>query len=374
MKALFLVFHGFEAHNGISKKINYQVEGLKQNGIDVRLCYLFIDNDGYHKRMINDTIIENYGKDFFAKIKKRICYNKLIKYILKEQIDFLYVRHDFNANPFLVSFFKVLKNSNIRIILEIPTYPYDNEFIHASWQDRLQNQIDKLFRHCLEKIIYRIVTFTDLSRIWDIKTINISNGIDFAHVKLKSNNRTNKDELNLIGVADIHAWHGYDRIIRGLINYYKNDRNIKVNFHIVGNGIMQVINELKQLINDNNLSEYVKFYGPKSGVELDLLFDSADFGIASLARHRSNITYIKTLKNREYAARGIPFIYSEVDTDFENMPFILKATANEDPIDICQIIDFNSKLITSAKEIRESINHLSWRNQMKIVIDNQYNS
>ena len=369
MKALFLVFHGFEAHNGISKKINYQVEGLKQNGIDVRLCYLFIDNDGYHKRMINDTIIENYGKDFFAKIKKRICYNKLIKYILKEQIDFLYVRHDFNANPFLVSFFKELKKKNIKIILEIPTYPYDNEFIHASWQDRFQNQIDKLFRHYLANTIFRIVTFVNLSKIWGIKTINISNGIDFDMVRLKNNNKSNKDELNLIGVADIHAWHGYDRVIKGMINYYKYDRNINVYFHIVGNGIMQIINELKQITKNNNISGYVKFYGPKSGIELDALFDSADFGIASLARHRSNITYIKTLKNREYAARGIPFIYSEIDSDFENMSYILKAPANEDPIDICRIVDFYSKINISGKEIRESISHLSWKNQMNTVIN-----
>lgn len=374
MKAIFLIFHGFEAHNGISKKILYQVDGLKQNGIDVRLCYLLIDKHGFHKRMINDITIDNYGKGFLAKIKKRICYNTLKSYIIKEQINFLYVRHDLNANPFLVSFFKALKKKNINIILEIPTYPYDNEFIHASWKDRLQNYIDKLYRNCLSKTLYRIVTFTDFSQIWGIQTINISNGIDFNAVKFKSNNKIKTDELNLIGVADIHAWHGYDRVIRGMINYYKYNKNIKVYFHIVGNGIMQVINELKQITGDNNLSEYVKFYGPKSGLELDLLFDFADFGIASLARHRSNITNIKTLKNREYAARGIPFIYSEIDTDFENMPYILKAPANEEPIDICQIIDFYSKLNISAKEIRESIYHLSWKNQMKIIIETQNNS
>ncbi|MPL85124.1 hypothetical protein SDC9_31092 [bioreactor metagenome] len=374
MKALFLIFHGFEAHNGISKKILYQVEGLKQNNIEVMLSYLLIDKNGFHKRMVNDRIIENYGKGLFAKIKKRICYDKLKSYILKEQINLLYVRHDLNANPFLVSFFKSIKDNNINIILEIPTYPYDNEFIHASWKDRLQNYIDKLYRNSLSKTLYRIVTFTNFSQIWGIQTINISNGIDFNAVKLKSNNKTNIDELNLIGVADIHAWHGYDRVIRGMINYYKYNRDIKVYFHIVGNGIEQVINDLKQITRDNNLSEFVKFYGPKSGLELDLLFDFADFGIASLARHRSNIVNIKTLKNREYAARGIPFIYSEIDSDFENMPYVLKAPANEESIDICRIIDFYSRLNMTAKEIRESIYHLSWKNQMKIIIETPINS
>ena len=109
-------------------------------------------------------------------------------------------------------------------------------------------------------------------------------------------------------------------------------------------------------------------------MELDLLFDFADFGIASLARHRSNIVNIKTLKNREYAARGIPFIYSEIDSDFENMPYVLKAPANEESIDICRIIDFYSRLNMTAKEIRESIYHLSWKNQMKIIIETPINS
>ena len=58
--------------------------------------------------------------------------------------------------------------------------------------------------------------------------------------------------------------------------------------------------------------------------ELDELFNEADFAIGSLARHRSGIDKIKTLKNREYAARGIPFAYSETDGDFDKMPYILK--------------------------------------------------
>lgn len=373
MKVLFLVFHGFEAHNGISKKIFYQVDGLKQNGIDVRLCYLLIDENGFHKRMVNDSIVENFGKGILAKIKKRISYGSLLNYILKEKIDFLYVRHDFNANPFLVSFFNSLKKRNVKTILEIPTYPYDNEFTHAKWKDYIQLGIDKLFRALLSKALFRIVTFTELHEIWGTPTICISNGIDFDKVKMKSIDNKSRNKLNLIGVADIHAWHGFDRLIHGLVNYYKQEKKIKVYFHIVGSGVEIVINDLKQIIIENHIKEYVKFHGPKSGIELDALFDLADFGIASLARHRSNISSIKTLKNREYAARGIPFIYSEIDTDFDNMPYVLKAPANNEPIDIQNIIDFHSNIKTSFIEIRKSIIHLSWKNQMKIIVNNVIN-
>ena len=51
----------------------------------------------------------------------------------------------------------------------------------------------------------------------------------------------------------------------------------------------------------------------------------------------------KSMKNREYAARGFGFIYSETDDDFERMPYILKAPADETPIEISKIITFCKK-------------------------------
>ena len=38
MKGLFLVFHGFSPHSGITKKIFAQRDALRHAGADVRLC------------------------------------------------------------------------------------------------------------------------------------------------------------------------------------------------------------------------------------------------------------------------------------------------------------------------------------------------
>jgi hypothetical protein len=46
MKALFLIFHGFEEGNGISKKIRYQIKALKECGLDVSICYMTEDASG----------------------------------------------------------------------------------------------------------------------------------------------------------------------------------------------------------------------------------------------------------------------------------------------------------------------------------------
>ena len=116
------------------------------------------------------------------------------------------------------------------------------------------------------------------------------------------------------------------------------------------------------------MEEYVILHGKMHGEDLDHLFNSCDFGIGSLGRHRVGIDKIKTLKNREYAARGIPFVYSETDTDFDQKPYVFKVPADETPIDINHIIQFYKGLSMTPIEIRESIRNLSWKNQMEIVL------
>lgn len=91
------------------------------------------------------------------------------------------------------------------------------------------------------------------------------------------------------------------------------------------------------------------------GKELDDVFNQCQFAIGSLGRHRSGITVIKTLKNREYATRGIPFIYSEIDSDFEHQPYILKAPADESPVDIQKIVDFVHTHQWNPEDIRKTI-------------------
>jgi glycosyltransferase involved in cell wall biosynthesis len=222
----------------------------------------------------------------------------------------------------------------------------------------------------LAKYIYRIVTFSDDKIIFGTPTINLSNGIDFDHIKMKTKINNHPGSLHLIGVAEIHFWHGFDRVLTGLSDYYKTQPDIKVFLDIVGDGVPAEIKKLKIMTSSNGLDKYVTFYGAKSGEELDQLFENADMGIASLGRHRSHITHIKPLKNREYAARGIPFVYSEIDDDFENMPYVMKAPANESPLDIKEIVKFYYNRKFNPREIRETIdNKLSWEVQMKKVVD-----
>ena len=116
------------------------------------------------------------------------------------------------------------------------------------------------------------------------------------------------------------------------------------------------------------ISEYIIKHGRLFGIPLNNLFDACSFAIGSLGRHRCGIDDIKTLKNREYAARGIPFIYSENDSDFDDKPYVLKAPKDESPIDIDAILLFLDNNPAPASDIRKSVEHLSWKCQMAEVL------
>ncbi len=384
MKILFLVYHGFEDYSGITKKIHYQVKGLKENGYDTRLCYYDFSPEGHRCRYVDGQVIEDYGTGKWAAIRQRMSYDCIYDYCVREGIQLVYARSFMNANPWLIRFFKKLHKAGIHSVTEIPTYPYDKEYNRNTyWQMRLTLKIDQLFRRALYKFMDAMVTFSDAKEIFGQKTINISNGVDFDSIPLHQPSTINHQpsELHLIGVAEVHSWHGFDRVMAGIGEYYEKlevrGERLKIPdvfFHIVG-GVhpyrMKV--DYKPQIEKYQIQDKIIFHGTMFGKELDDIFNQCQFAIGSLGRHRSGITVIKTLKNREYATRGIPFIYSEQDSDFDRQPYVIKAPADESPIDIHQIIDFMQDFKMAPEDIRKTVEPLQWKYQMKKVVDAVFN-
>ena len=376
MRILFLVYHGFSEYSGISKKIHYQVKGLRENGHDVRLCYYGIDNAGHRCRYINNEVIKDYGTGFIAGLRQRIDYNCVYQYCKQNGIQFVYARCFQNANPFLILFFKKLNKLGVKSVTEIPTYPYDHEFATFFLKQRIELKIDQLFRNQLSKEMVAIVTFSDADQIFGQRTIRISNGVDFDSIPLHKYQAPNDGAVHMLGVAEVHIWHAFDRLIAGIGEYYsKNPNGRKVYFHIVG-GVhpndrykKNVFHPgLQTIIDKYNIQEYIIFHGPLFGNQLDKVFNQCCFAIGSLGRHRSGITVIKTLKNREYATRGIPFIYSEEDSDFDHQPYVLKAVPDESPINVGQILSFLDNHSFDPMDIRKTVEHLSWKIQMQKVL------
>ena len=377
MRILFLVYHGFSEHSGISKKIHYQVKGLRENGHDVRLCYYDFSPEGHRCRYVDDVVIKDYGTGIVAGLRQRLDYRCVYDYCVREKIEFIYARCFQNANPWLIRFFKKLRKAGIHSVTEIPTYPYDEEFNHFDWKTRMELKIDQTFRRRLYRQMDAVVTFSDAEEIFGQRTIRISNGVDFDSIPLHHcQSSIINSPLHLIGVAEVHDWHGFDRVMTGMGEYFRGERRAEggeksdVFFHVVG-GVHphRMNNVFNPIINKYGLKDKIIFHGQLFGDELTTVFDQCQFAIGSLGRHRSGITVIKTLKNREYATRGIPFIYSEQDSDFDQQPYVLKAPADESPVDIQQIIDFMDRFAMKPDEIRKTVEHLKWKIQMQKVVN-----
>lgn len=371
MNTLFLIGEPIKELGGISMKILEQVSALERLGFKVFLSDLQTnEKNKFAGRFVGGEIIDKYSTiNVISKIQSRIKYRNLYRYILTNEIKLVYIRYVHFANPFFISFLKKLKKNNIKVLLEIPTYPYDQEYKNLKIISRIVLGIEKRSRSQFKNLVTRIITFTPETIIFGVPAIEISNGIETNSIAV-AEKREIDNEIHLIGVASIAYWHGYDRVIKGMYNYYleKIDKK-KVFFHIVGDSTDKESMRYRDLVNEYKLSNYITFHGGKFGKELDILFNSADIAVGCLGCHRKGMKYSKSLKNREYCARGIPFFYSEIDQAFENQDFIFKAPAADTPIDIEEIIKFFYNNNFDRAKIRNyAIENLSWDKQFEKVL------
>lgn len=363
-KILFISFLNLTTGNseGVSKKIKSQILALQKNNINV--AYTFTRN---RKMYINIEKKEIYLFDLLPQAyKNNMKLFSFLNKIYKENIENikeydLYIRNQGKSVQELLFY----KNTQSKKIIEIPTYPYSGEL-----ENRLKSKIgyiqSEILNMFLKKYISNIITFSDHKEIWGIPCINISNGIDLESAKLIA--KIEDDTTTFTSVSICSPWHGIDRFLKSLDIYLKENPTSKIKFNIVGEGVET--EKLKQIVNDSEyLNGVVVFHGFQSGGKLDAIYNETDIAVGSLGRHRSGLTSLKTLKNREYAAKGLPIIYSEIDTDFEEQSFVHKVTPDEEVIDLTQVITWYQELKIQPEEIREYAKQFSWNTQMKKVID-----
>lgn len=364
-KLLFICFQDIKLAHGISNKIIAQKNAFIKNEISTELAYIHSEKGTYHY-MIDSKCIGIHKPLNHTLYRLFYSYPLFYKYIRKTNIKQVYIRLIGNVSFGTLGFLLLLKLHKVKIIAEIPTYPYDKEalFEGQSFLAQLPNKVDKILRYLLVLFVSFIVTYSEDKKIWNIPCINISNGYIPELTKIKKKTPL-KDTINLIAVAYIQKWHGFDRIIKGMHYYLSNSPKMNIHLTIVGDGDIQ---DLLTLSNQLQLNDYITFTGTLSGELLNQEFDKAHFAIGSLGRHRSGLKCMRSLKNVEYASRGICFAYSEDNPDFDHKPFILKIPANESAVDINSIIDFIKNQTLTPEEIHQYARPFTWVNQIKKVI------
>lgn len=361
MKGIYLNFVP-EYEIGVIKKLNFQIKSFNKLGVNIKKCKIIEE-----KFYIDDIFINKYhtGTSFKEKLLRKIdlyfSLKKLQRTKLYENIDFIYIRY-FYSSPWFISYLKFLKKINLKIILEIPTYPYDGEV-----KDNFFTGWDKKYREELYEYVDKIVTYSNDKEIWEIPCINISNGIDLEEIQMIDREKI-ESKIVFTSVSNCSFWHGIDRFIYSMLEYIKNNGKEEIIFNIVGEG--NETSKLKRIVKENKLENYVIFHGKRMGKELDEIYNESDIGIGCLGNFRKGLYEGGALKNKEYCAKGLPIIVAGTDYDFNNCEFIYQVSQDESLINIEKIIEWYKNLNMAPEEIRKyAEDNLSWNIQMKKVVE-----
>lgn len=365
----------------IYTKIKAQIrafEVLKQKGFINKFSFLntkkdkfnniFYINNEFSVKALDTSKYKTLGAflNIFFNYPRLYC--RLIKYIKKSHITDMYIRKPPVFDIFSALFLFRVKFLKVKVFFEIPTYPYDKEFGKHS----VLGKLDKIARSFLKKTVYRIVTFSNDDYIFGVRCINISNGVDLRSIKLKDNNKRKiGDKITFTCVAGLSFWHQIDRFLNSMIFYFNHicdETKENIHFNIIGDGSARKY--LEEIVENNDcLSGKVTFHGFLYGKELDRIFEETDIAVGNLEETKTrNLVSVQPLKHREYAARGVPFIYGLKDPDFDGEEFIYQIS--DGAIDLYEIIKWYNQLRITKDDIRNVCDNLTWEKQFEKVLVN----
>lgn len=331
---------------GVLKKINQHIELFKQNNFEVEV----IDSSKHYNGLIDKV---------YCSLPFTACAGDWKNISCIDDNSCLYIRYNRSDNM-LIKKLKYLKNNTkgLKIIVEIPTYPYSTE-TKIRLKSFAKHMKDKFNRNKLYKYVDKIVTYSEDEFIFNIETINIHNSLIGSSIKPKVVKEISKNrEINVLAIATFEEWHGYDRFIKGLGLYYSKNYDIDIKLHLVGDG--PSIKNYKKLVNEFNIEKYVKFYGFKTGKELEEIYNTIDIALDAMGRHRGGVFYNSTLKGKEYAFKGIPSI-SGVKTDldkYKEFKYYFRVPADETIIDMSDVINFYKNIYENKESYAEVINNI----------------
>ena len=356
---------------GIVNKVKAQAKAFVELGFACDLVY-FENNDIVIQASDGEKQVFSFDSTFK---RIRFQYFGFLKKIKITDYDLFYIRH-FSLQPLIFTTLKQVKKQHkaIKMIMEIPTYPYQLELQNTSAKQLIVNKLDIFYWKKMPSLIDRILTFSDYDFIHNIPTLKTSNGIDITLFEAKEKIELTK-EFHILGLANVQPWHGFDRIIEGMKNWYalaqKNENAPKnIFFHIVGDGAG--IKALQILTALYGLEKQVVFHGSKFGKELDFYFQTCHLAANSLAWHRTGANS-PTIKMREYCAKGIPFINGYEDKDLpSNFPFSFQVKSNDEAININDLIAFFQNIQVKYPNYPQILHdfakdNLTWKAKLTVV-------
>lgn len=360
---------------GPRKKVSGQIKAFEESGISLELVE--------SPFLLSGAIRGNFL------LRQLVCRLPFTYVYSKHQYDDRYTGADIFYVRFLagdryfVRFLKQLRKNNphAKILLELPDYP-------TTWYMTTSLLYMVLYFPIMikdwnagrkyKRYVDRIVIPQKIESAFRIPVLPIENGINVNDIRCRKPENT--DVIHIIAVAGMCNFHGYDRLIEGMKEYYAGGGEREIELHMVG-GKFEPGNELsryQELSKKYNLEKRIIFYGEKKGEDLDRIYDKCNLAVGSLGMYRIGYKVASSLKIREYLAKGLPVITgSRVDV-FEkgNFPYYLEFENNDTPIDLHRIVEFYDHLYcqkdmnTLNREIRTyAAQNCDMKNALQNVID-----
>lgn len=376
MRIAVIIFSDYENHQskGVAKKIKGEIAALEQLGHIVTLVYrhedtiVYVNGTDYKKEKIKKGV---------TKYRNAVCRN-ILKKVKNREIDMIFVRYPGSVDPSLYGLFKQSRPYLSKSVLEMPTYPigyemlnrYKSLFTVKSFWRVPYYSLAYGMHLILSRRLYRwvdcVLSYFSYDKIWNMDVINVDNGIELNEISLLPK-KNNQESLVIIFVAAFAVWHGVDRLIKGLYNYYrtKDDADRDVELILVGKG-----EELDKAIQTEEFAairEHVTLTGALFGEELENQYNKAHIGMSSIGMHRIGMTIGSTLKTKEYMAKGLPFVYAYTEKEIsDEFPYALRIPADESDVRIPDIISFYEGIKDSDynNEMREFASRYDWKEQM----------
>lgn len=337
-------------NSGIAKKCLGIVDAFKQH------YETDVFTDAYGKVYFNNQLIKDCNN---SGLKTRLYYyndiifgqfDRINKELQNKKYDVLYFRFHYFLSLGMIKFFRKLKryNPSVKIYLELPCYPFEKEKGNTAI-DKTRYQLNALFVPLLKRFITKIVTFAELSEIWGVPAITISNG--YYDPELQKFIADTPDRLEDLPENEFHiamvAWfavgHAPEILVSSLVQYYSKTYAKNVFVHLIGHGGNLTI--CKSLVDEYSLGEKVIFYGEKTTRDIVNILSKVHVCAGTLGLHRKNILVDSSLKSREYAAMGMPMILRTKDLDMKPSLFFVKYFPEpESLLNINEIIKFYEEL------------------------------
>lgn len=226
-----------------------------------------------------------------------------INYLNDQKFDFVQT-HGPRAN-FLVSLHrKKIKPARLVTVHSDPRYDFMGGGLKGKLQTKLNiwslKQADGIF--VISKDLKNVLTSLGIK---GEKIFPIDNAMEFSPTVAS---KQDHDFMNMILVARLHPVKEHARLIKAI----KEVDNKKIHLHLVGDGSLRA--SLEELVEENELSDQIKFYGALKQDQIDELYRKMDLALLVSKSEAFGMVFL------EAANCEVPMLMTELSASKEMIP------------------------------------------------------